>query len=121
MLQISYRALFAIFGHQLYFPQGIEATEKLEHDHAVNVEALKEELAKVKSAGEEIILNISHAFSSEALFYKAPSLFGHCITFFTFILLFSLTRCGINTKDGTTIHDYNLKDVKEVLEHREEY
>ena len=47
--------------------------------------------------------------------------FGHCIVYFTSILLFSLTRYGINTKDGTTILDYNLKDVKEVLEHREEY
>ena len=46
---------FSIFAHQLFFPQGIEATEKLEQDHAANVEALKEELAKVKSAGEESV------------------------------------------------------------------
>ena len=65
-----------------FFPQGIEATEKLEQDHAANVEALEEELAKVKSAGEESVLNISHAFSSEAPFYKAPPLFGHCIVYF---------------------------------------
>ena len=39
----------------------------------------------------------------------------------TSILLLSLTRYGINTKDGTTILDHNLKDVEEVLEHREEY
>ena len=49
-----------IFAHHLYFPQGIEATEKLEQDHAVSVEALKEELAKVKSAGEEIVPNFEH-------------------------------------------------------------
>ena len=44
-----------MFAHQLYFPQGIVAKEKLEQDHAVSVEALKEELAKVKSAGEESV------------------------------------------------------------------
>ena len=46
---------------------------------------------------------------------------GIALSIFTSILLFSLTRYGINTKDGTTILDYNLKDVEEVLEHREEY
>ena len=55
MLQRSNLVVFSIFAHQLYFPKGIEATEKLEQDHAANVEALKEELAKVKKAGEEII------------------------------------------------------------------
>ena len=59
MLQ-SYLAIVAIFGHQLYFPQGIEATEKLELGHAVNMEVLKGELAKVKSAGEEIVPNFEH-------------------------------------------------------------
>ena len=78
-----------IFAHHLYFPQGIEATEKLEQDHAAKVEALKEELAKVKSAGEEI-LNISHAFSCEAPFYKAPPFFWalHCL-FYIYFTLFS--------------------------------
>ena len=46
---------------------------------------------------------------------------GIALSIFTSILLFSLTRYGINTKDGTTILDHNLKDVEEVLEHREEY
>ena len=109
MLQISFVAIFAILGHQLYFPQGIEATEKLEREHAVNMEALKEELAKVKSAGEEMITPLRAYHMT--LVVRPLSIKR----------LFSLTRYGINTKDGTTIHDYNLKDVKEVLEHREEY
>ena len=46
---------------------------------------------------------------------------GIALSIFTSIVLFSLTRYGINTKDGTTILDCNLKNVEEVLEHREEY
>ena len=36
-----------------YSLEGLEVTEKLQRDHVRNIEALKEELAKVKSAGED--------------------------------------------------------------------
>ena len=36
-----------------YSLEGLEVTEKLQRDHVRNIEAIKEELAKVKSAGEE--------------------------------------------------------------------
>ena len=33
--------------------EGLEATEKLQRDHSMDIDALKEEMAKVKTAGED--------------------------------------------------------------------
>ena len=33
--------------------QGLEMTEQLQHNHSMDIEALKEEMAKVKRAGED--------------------------------------------------------------------
>ena len=68
-------------------------TEKLQRDHVRNIEAIKEELAKVKSAGEE-----------KWFFPKFP-----------LPLLFPLVRCWINAEDGKKIFKNIADYVKEVF------
>ena len=57
-----------------YSLEGLEVTEKLQRDHVRNIEAIKEELAKVKSAGEEKLFLPKFHFHSSFLWLGAESM-----------------------------------------------